>query len=413
MSTNSDLNISKKIFILTDCSTFGGTYTWTNNFTNVLDILSINYFVTSNPLIDFKFELNCLDEKIIIINNYQHKFFDQIDQKIIQKCKFYFVMHGKENPINSYLIENLKYFNGIICITKEIKEFAEKHNLISHLIFFLLENFVEPVSKSIHPVELAKLSESIELQNPQQNHPNQIVFNFVGRVSPEKNLPMLLYAFCQVQNKHQIFNWQLNIWGNTSNIRHYDMLVEIIKKSSIYDKVKFCGFTNDKNKLYSKNQSDYTYTILPSIYEGSSYAVIESLAYGIPVIAIKGVGDNDYQINHNLNGYLIDLIFATDNLTNQSADQLALLNFNQKLKNVGYFEGVIYKNIKNGKMTLNRNIITLPPIHYNIKSDIFETNINKMTDVIILAINKPLYISPQSKIIKQQYFDSIKTIISH
>lgn len=359
------------IYILTDISASGGTETWMKNLCLALNILNIEFAIIREYFTDFK------DGSTLIINNYLHKIFP----KLFQTLKIYFVMHGQSNPINSYLIDNLEYFNGVICVSDQIKQSVCEHNLLKHLNFFVLENFVEPV----------KVIEQIEQIKPT----NLTVFNFVGRVSPEKNLPMLLYAFGGLDTN----DWFLNIWGDTSNTRHYELLTKIINKLGISNKVKFCGFTNDKNMLYA----NCTYTILPSVVEGSSYSVLESLAHGIPVIASKSVGDNNYQITDGKNGYLIDIgIISGTNLANQ--------NFNNELLSVGYFEGVIHRNYKNNIITLNRNILPLPPTTFNIKSPKFDSNVNNIIKVLNLAINNKIIILPQTNISKELYFKTIKDI---
>lgn len=375
--------MTKYVYVLTDIHTCGGTETWMINFCKILDEMYVEYITMRDHHTNFN------RDSIIIINNYYHKIFNEIQPELLNTLKIYFVMHGQTNPGNSYLVDNLEYFNGIICVSNKIFKFAQKKIPTNKLEFYVLENFVEP----IEPIEPIKQ--------------NTTIFNFVGRISPEKNLPMLLYAFDKLNYLNNNYNnWTLNIWGDTSNVRHYDLLINIINKLGIKNNVKFCGFTDVKTNLYT----NCSYIILPSVVEGSSYAVLEALAHGVPIIACKNVGDNDFQILEGSNGYLINL--ETNNLID---DELANINFNLLLKNIGYIEGIIYKNIKNNNITLNRNAIPLPPIFYNIhneKSRLFQSNVNIMAKTLKYAIDNKLQILPQTRINKDLFLQTVKNILN-
>lgn len=370
------------IYILTDHAEFGGTHTWVTNVSFHLKELNIEHKIINTMFCDFKYE------STIILNNYNHKIFQSIDKNLLSTLKFYFVVHGIPNPSNSYFIENIDYFYGIICVSETILEKTKifVNNMYPHknFIYHVLQNYIQP---------------NLKITN---NISQSVIFNFVGRVSPEKNLPMLFYALSVIDKTYS--NWFLNIWGNMSNKKFILMLNQIIEKIGIQNKVLFRGFTTDKTKLYS----NCSYVILPSVIEGSSYTVIESLSYGVPIIACSNVGDNDCQIKHGENGYLINLETSCDSQITMSCN-----GFNQCLTNVGYVDAIIFKNIDGNCVTINRNVISVPPMHYGIigdKLDLFNKNINNMAQTLKLAIENKLFIEPQTNIDKNNFILSLKNI---
>ncbi len=402
----------RNIYILTDSAESGGTHTWMTNvikcFTeiNEADNTKIKYFVTNKFIYDFQ------PNSIIVCNNYYHKIFKTIDEKILTTLDIYFVVHGATNPGNTYFVDNIEYFTGIICVSELIKNFVYERiqayilkNPNKKFSYFVLENYVD-VKTITKPNTILTNS-----------HTNTIVFNFVGRVSPEKNLPMLFYALAKLpklDDKNNQINWFLNIWGDTSNTMHLNILNHIAKTVGIDNNIKFCGFSKNKDILYS----DCSYVILPSVVEGSSYAVIEALAYGIPVIACNGVGDNDYQIMHGINGYLVNL-GCEENKKNVNVSNNAIFNlsanisnasFNKHLKNVGYIEKLILKNNSRPITLFNKGVAIIAPTYLNINSEKFNKNVEKMSDVIMTAINNKLSIKPQTKINKDLFLQTKKNI---
>jgi len=122
------------------------------------------------------------------------------------------------------------------------------------------------------------------------------VIGFVGRLSPEKDLPVLFMAMkrllagmpdvrCIIVGDGPIRNW----------------LEDYCKKVGIGEYVKFLGLRWDTKRLYQT----MNVFVLPSKTEGIPNAVLEAMAMEVPVIAtdIGGVGEI---IDHNEDGILIN-----------------------------------------------------------------------------------------------------------
>lgn len=98
----------------------------------------------------------------------------------------------------------------------------------------------------------------------------------VGKIEPRKNLKTLIHAFAQTQLYEQ---YDLVIvgeqgWGNTA----HSQLSEEVETS-----IKFLGYVPDP-ELYALYSSAHLF-VMPSLYEGFGYPLIEAMALKCPVSA--------------------------------------------------------------------------------------------------------------------------------
>jgi len=121
---------------------------------------------------------------------------------------------------------------------------------------------------------------------------------FVGRLHPQKNLPVLLQCINSlVQDFPRI---QLLIVGDG---KEKDKLQRLIKNLHLSKNVKLLGEVKGQQliKLY---KSSHLF-ILPSIYEGQPLTLLEAWASKLPVIVTK-TGDCQFLVKNGHNGFLIN-----------------------------------------------------------------------------------------------------------
>lgn len=117
---------------------------------------------------------------------------------------------------------------------------------------------------------------------------------FIGRLTPQKDLPTLLKAFASVKSTHP--DLVLEIAGDGP-------LMSDLKKQctelEISPSVQFLGTVPDARSVFQR----WRLLILPSIYEGLPTAIFEAFSHGIPVIGsdIPGVRG---LIKPGINGWL-------------------------------------------------------------------------------------------------------------
>ncbi len=143
----------------------------------------------------------------------------------------------------------------------------------------------------------------------------------VCRLSPEKNIEMLINAFAKIN----LTDTHLVIIGDGPQKPY---LEQLIRKLNLINKVKFLGFRKDVERFYSIADV----FVLPSKYEGFGHVYLEAMASGVPCIGLK----NDYPkvivaseeiIEEGVTGFTADP-YSVDDL----ADKIEKIISDEKLK---------------------------------------------------------------------------------
>lgn len=118
-----------------------------------------------------------------------------------------------------------------------------------------------------------------------------------GRLTEQKNFPMLIKAFANLSSKYP--QAKLKIYGQ-GHLK--DKLTNLIDSLNINDKVDLPGNVSNLPEIYR----DVTMFILCSDYEGMPNALMEAMAAGVPCIATDCDGGGArFLINDGINGFLI------------------------------------------------------------------------------------------------------------
>ncbi len=157
------------------------------------------------------------------------------------------------------------------------------------------------------------------LKKELQIDPDEVVVIYVGRVSLEKNIDKIIKALAIVQNK-KIDNFRFIVVGDGTAVKQLNNLVNSLKLS---EKVKFVGAINrEMVKLYYQIGDIFAFS---STSETFGMVIIEALASGLPVLAVKAPGAVDI-IKDGFDGILVE-----DNVS-QFAEQLENLIKNNNLR---------------------------------------------------------------------------------
>lgn len=98
----------------------------------------------------------------------------------------------------------------------------------------------------------------------------------VGRLTPQKGFDMLLEAWVEVAKVMP--DWTLKIVGDGED---RDKLTDFIEKKYLNDSVKLVGATDNVSEYYQQAQI----FCLSSRYEGFPMVLLETLAFGLPVVS--------------------------------------------------------------------------------------------------------------------------------
>lgn len=118
-----------------------------------------------------------------------------------------------------------------------------------------------------------------------------------GRLSKQKNYPVMLKAFAEVlkERPHE----QLRIYGE-GELK--DELIMLTRNLGISESVHFMGFSMSMNEVYKNAKL----LVMTSDYEGMPNAVLEALASSVPVVSTDcPCGGPKMVIRDEINGYLV------------------------------------------------------------------------------------------------------------
>lgn len=139
-----------------------------------------------------------------------------------------------------------------------------------------------------------------------------------GRLSEQKNYPMMLNAFSKVLKKFP--DESLRIYGD-GRLKEY--LISMSKELGIEKNVCFMNYNPDIEKIYRKAKL----LLLSSDYEGIPNVVLEAIATGTPVVSTDcPCGGSRMIIEEGVNGYLVPC-----NKDNEFANAIIRLLSDEKL----------------------------------------------------------------------------------
>jgi GalNAc-alpha-(1->4)-GalNAc-alpha-(1->3)-diNAcBac-PP-undecaprenol alpha-1,4-N-acetyl-D-galactosaminyltransferase len=143
----------------------------------------------------------------------------------------------------------------------------------------------------------------------------------VGRLAPQKNLPLLIDAAAIVLKRR--LDWSLTIFGE-GTLR--DVLQQQINDHAMEDRIFLAGVTDD---VYAR-MADAHLFVLPSKYEGFPNVLAEAATIGLPCIAYDDVSGVPELIEHDRSGVLLTANQRTDV---DLANAMALLMDSAVLRN--------------------------------------------------------------------------------
>lgn len=229
-------------------------------------------------------------------------------QNLNSTTKIFFVTHSDVAYANYFIQHYNKYIYKIITVNNYTINKLSKILHINNDKFIKLINYV-----NIKPLNN---NENIYVKNKK--------FGIISRFSEDKNLPMFLLSLVEVFKKYPDYKCYL---VGTHTKYYDDYLKDIIKINNLKKNILFEGYQNNVIKYYEM----FDFVILPSVSEGTSYNIIESMNYGLPVLC-SDVGGNHELIKDEING----LLFRYSNIKKFEEKTVYITNYNNQLTNIGY-----------------------------------------------------------------------------
>lgn len=164
---------------------------------------------------------------------------------------------------------------------------------------------------------------------------------FVGRFSPEKNLPLLFRSFAEVIKSHPETKLFLIGTGEESAL-----IEKLIGELNLIDQVIIKSWSDNLTNIYSQAGI----LVLPSFYEGWGRAVVEAINFGLAIV-MTDVGLAGEFIVNNHNGLVVEVnnqaaLTAAINklLADQNFKQRLIETAQAEVKNLPTFEQVLEIN---------------------------------------------------------------------
>jgi glycosyltransferase involved in cell wall biosynthesis len=189
-------------------------------------------------------------------------------------------MPMKNNIFTNYYLNTLKNIDYFIVNCFAIKKsLFDNYNITKNKIY-IIPQFVD-----LPHTYNNKLQDS-----------NILKLGFVGRIEKGKGIFILLKAFNNLTKKNK--NISLEIYGKNYLKFWQKIYIYLIFKNS---SIQFKGSFTSIEQVY--NSIDLL--ILPSLWEGLPFVILESMSFGVPVIA-SDVGGISEVVIPNYNGHLVE-----------------------------------------------------------------------------------------------------------
>ena len=152
-----------------------------------------------------------------------------------------------------------------------------------------LEHFSD---KNIVLAKKKKVASRLEIK------PGQLQFMFCGRISPEKNIEFLFKSFVEIVKR--LPQAKLLIIGSGVKKKYYQRLGA---KLGLAKSLKWLGHVQHQDLIYYYSLADLL--LFPSKTDTQGIVIYESLAMGVPVLALKSMASRTI-IKNNINGALVE-----------------------------------------------------------------------------------------------------------
>ncbi len=103
---------------------------------------------------------------------------------------------------------------------------------------------------------------------------------YIGTLQPRKNLVRLIEAYAQLKKLPQFSQLKLVMVGRKGWL--FDTVFTKVEELQLQNEVVFTGFVSDYEKIELLKHAQAL--VLPSLYEGFGFPVLEAMAVGVPAI---------------------------------------------------------------------------------------------------------------------------------
>ncbi len=225
--------------------------------------------------------------QVLHAHDYKSAFYAWLASRI-EPVMLVATLHGQVGTSRSLRFYNrlelalLRRFDALVVVAADQTTTLRSAGIAASRIH-QIDNGIELPDANRSDAEATRSSARVELGIDDAD----FVFAAVGRLSPEKNLAMLLSAFAGVAGSGRA---TLLLIGDGPERTE---LAAQIAELGIQSSVRMLGVRHDMQRLYPAMDC----LVLPSLSEGMPLVVLEAMAHALPVIASR-VGDVPRLLSH-------------------------------------------------------------------------------------------------------------------
>jgi len=180
------------------------------------------------------------------------------------------------------------------------KYYQKAHHLIVHTEIQKRALLQNSVFKDLN-IRVMPLGIDTAVFIPKEKPSSTIELLFVGRISRLKQIELCLNTLHYLIEK-QDKPVNLTIVGPISDETYFSELKQLAIKLQIVEHLKFIGSVEQVQLIPYYQKANLL--LLPSTHESFGMVMVEAMACGTPVAAIKGSGGPDEIVENNINGIL-------------------------------------------------------------------------------------------------------------
>lgn len=253
------------------------------------------------PGLDFRMAAKiagfCRQQKVDLIHAHQCTawFYSALSRLFFGRPKLLFEEHGrhypeilsrKKNVVNKIIIQSLTH--RIVAVSQDVKMRLVAYEGISN-------DRIDVIYNGVRNPSAVSDERRRELRGELGLEPDDFIIGSVGRLDAIKNIPLLLRAFQEAGKTSRKLKLMLVGDGPEK-----EALSNLVGKLQIEKDVVFTGYRKDATDLLQCMDA----FVLCSFSEGTSMALLEAMAAGVPVI-VTDVGGNPELVEQYRNGWVV------------------------------------------------------------------------------------------------------------
>src|SRR5699024_202618 len=188
--------------------------------------------------------------------------------------------NGKIKSSYKYELEQSDKVSKYLLLTQKQKEDIRNEIPINIEKFSIIPHFIK---------DLKKEDKNLSIDDR---------FIFLGRISPEKQIDHIIYAYKKFIDLG--YKTRLDIYGKDEN-NTKDKLVNLVRQLNLENKITFYDHTDSPLEEFEKSRASF----LTSEFEGFGLTLMESIEMGCPVISYDTRYGPSEIISNGENGYLV------------------------------------------------------------------------------------------------------------